>query len=59
MLKEFIEITYLHKETIKLLDNSDRLNNCEILVSKDKNIIVNTEFNCEICNKDYKSYQSL
>ena len=61
MLKEFIEITYLHKESIKLLDNFNILNvnveqnKCDILISKENN----TQFKCNICNKDYKSYQSL
>jgi hypothetical protein len=65
MLKEFIEITYLHKESLILLDNFNILNvnveknNCDILISKENNIIINTQFKCNLCNKEYKSYQSL
>jgi hypothetical protein len=82
MLKEFIEIIFLH-EKLTNLDNSDILNikaeqhnckilnnlddyniktdqnNCNILVSNNNKIIVNKEFKCNICNKEYKSYQTL
>jgi hypothetical protein len=56
MLKEFIEITFLHE---KLTNNLNNLNNSDILGSNRNNIIVNTEFKCNICNKEYKSYQTL
>lgn len=56
MLKEFIEIIFLHE---KLTNNLNNLDNYDILDSNRNNIIVNTEFKCNICNKEYKSYQTL
>ena len=61
MLKEFMDITYIHENSIKSLNNEKltvniKQDKCNVLVS---NKDCNMNYLCNICNKEYISYGSL